>query len=210
MVENFFQKINQLEVFLNKKKTAKSQIKPRGPLVKEKENEKKTTKTDKVKQSVSKDKKKSVSKTKENKNKSKEKEQKKEQQELKEPEEKKKLPVNKDGILRGNILLYIVNRTWGDFKEFEMKKGSFTQGEIEKVKKTLLEYAYENNLSEDALIDLITEKQKKGETSAWTKIAECLPERSVQSIHNLCHRLYDPNNYKGAWSTEEEQTLLKY
>ena len=119
MVENFFQKINQLEVFLNKKKTSKTEIKPRAPLLKEKENEKKTTKTDKVKPSVSKDKKKSVSKTKENKNKSKEKEQKeqkKEPKESKEPEEKKKLPVNKDGILRGNVCFKSSKQNLGGFQ----------------------------------------------------------------------------------------------
>lgn len=90
-----------------------------------------------------------------------------------------------------------------------MKKGVFTQAEKDLVQKTLIAYAYEHNLSEEALLDLITEKQKKGESSAWTTISECLPERSVQSIHNLCHRLFDPNNYKGEWSSEEEQTLIK-
>lgn len=90
-----------------------------------------------------------------------------------------------------------------------MKKGIFTQKEIDTVKETLISYAYEHNLTEGDLLDLITEKQIKGESSAWTTIAECLSERSVQSIHNLCHRLFDPNNYKGEWSVEEEQTLLK-
>ena len=44
---------------------------------------------------------------------------------------------------------------------------------------------------------------------AWPKIAECLPDRSVQSCHNLCKRRFNPDNYGGKWSQEEEQLLLK-
>lgn len=105
MVENFFQKINQLELFLNKKKNTNTVIRPKESLIKEKQNEKKTTKTEKEKESIQKERKKSLqSKSKENKKKSKEKEPKKE---TKDQEEKKKLPVNKDGILRG-IILFIL------------------------------------------------------------------------------------------------------
>lgn len=91
-----------------------------------------------------------------------------------------------------------------------MKKGVFTQGEEEKIKKSLLSYAYEHNLTDDELISLIVDKQNKKESSAWTKIAECLPNRSVQSIHNLCHRIYHPDNYQGRWTPNEETQLLKY
>jgi hypothetical protein len=44
---------------------------------------------------------------------------------------------------------------------------------------------------------------------AWCKIAECLPFRSVQSCHNLCRRRFNPNNYQGKWSEEEEALLIE-
>lgn len=43
---------------------------------------------------------------------------------------------------------------------------------------------------------------------AWCKIAESLPSRSVQSIHNFCRRRFNPDNYSGKWSTKEEEALL--
>jgi hypothetical protein len=43
---------------------------------------------------------------------------------------------------------------------------------------------------------------------AWCKIAESLPNRSVQSCHNFCRRKFNPNNYNGKWTEEEEQLLL--
>ena len=42
---------------------------------------------------------------------------------------------------------------------------------------------------------------------AWPKIAECLQQRSVQSCHNLCRRKFNPSNYHGNWTREEEQIL---
>jgi Myb-like DNA-binding domain len=43
---------------------------------------------------------------------------------------------------------------------------------------------------------------------AWCKIAEALPNRSVQSCHNFCRRKFNPNNYNGKW-TEAEESYLK-
>ena len=42
---------------------------------------------------------------------------------------------------------------------------------------------------------------------AWPKIAESLQDRSVQSIHNLCRRKFNPNNYHGNWTKDEEKIL---
>lgn len=45
---------------------------------------------------------------------------------------------------------------------------------------------------------------------AWPEIASVLPKRSVQSCHNLCRRKFNPKNYKGRWTNDEEKILLKY
>ena len=69
-----------------------------------------------------------------------------------------------------------------------------------------------NGYGEEFLVDLIM-KGKKEMTEemkgAWCKVAECLPNRKVQSIHNLCKRKFNPNNYQGKWSQQEEKYLVK-
>jgi hypothetical protein len=100
-------------------------------------------------------------------------------------------------------------RKWNDFKNKEdFKKGSFTKEETDKILEAICSYVYENNLTQTDLINLVTEKQTK-DKSVWPKIAECLPNRSVQSIHNYCHRVLNPYNYKGAWSNDEEKKLIE-
>lgn len=37
---------------------------------------------------------------------------------------------------------------------------------------------------------------------AWPKIAECLPNRTVQSCHNLSRRRFNQDNYGGKWTKE--------
>jgi hypothetical protein len=92
-------------------------------------------------------------------------------------------------------------------KKKEYIKGKITEDEEKKIENALCQYAYENNYSNDQLLSLITEKLTN-DNKIWPKIAECLPNRSVQSIHNFCHRKYHPNNYKGVWSSQEEKDLL--
>ena len=87
------------------------------------------------------------------------------------------------------------------------KKGNITEEEAKKIENSLCEYALDHNYSEDQLLSIITEKLNN-DNKIWPVIAECLPERSVQSIHNFCHRRYHPNNYKGYWTSEEEKDLI--
>ena len=43
---------------------------------------------------------------------------------------------------------------------------------------------------------------------AWPQIAESLQNRSVQSCHNVCRRKFNPSNYHGNWTEEEEKILI--
>ena len=86
-------------------------------------------------------------------------------------------------------------------------KGRITEEEEKKIEKSICQYAYDNDFTEEQLLSLITEKLNN-DNKVWPVIAECLPNRSVQSIHNFCHRKYHPNNYKGIWTTEEENDLI--
>ena len=97
------------------------------------------------------------------------------------------------------------NEQTGEKKNYV--KGKITEEEEKKIENALCQYAYEKNFTNEQLLSLITEKLKN-DNKIWPVIAECLPNRSVQSIHNLCHRKYHPNNYKGIWTTQEEKDLL--
>ena len=101
-------------------------------------------------------------------------------------------------------------RRWNDYKKKEMQKGAFTENEKEKIIEAVFQYGYDNNLSENELLALITDKQIKSDKTIWPTIAECLQDRSVQSIHNLCKRIFNPYNYKGEWTQDEVDKLMRY
>ena len=62
----------------------------------------------------------------------------------------------------------------------------------------------------DGLRKMVTEDGTTAERmGAWSKISEALPLRPVKSCHNLAKRLFNPLNYKGHWTTDEEQQLLR-
>jgi len=59
------------------------------------------------------------------------------------------------------------------------------------------------------LIKLVSQKNEKN-SGAWAKIASVLPNRKVQSCHNVCRRKFNPYNYQGRWSEEDEENLISY
>ena len=108
----------------------------------------------------------------------------------------------------------IGERKWNDYKTkgHTFKKGNFTPDEIKKLMDALCQYVKQQNESDalETLTMLCTRskhelpEELKG---AWPKIAECLQDRSVQSCHNVCKRKFNPSNYHGNWTKEEEQIL---
>lgn len=105
-----------------------------------------------------------------------------------------------------------MKRKWNEKNELtgekrQYIKGKITEKESKIIENSLCEYALSNNYSEEQLLSLITEKLTN-DNKIWPAISECLPNRSVQSIHNFCHRKYHPNNYKGYWTSQEEKDLL--
>jgi hypothetical protein len=189
----------------NKEKLNSKEKKIKNQEKKSKSKEKKDSKENKNKENKeNKNKEKKENKNKENKeNKNKEnKENKENKNKEKNPKENKEIKPSEQDI--GSTI-----RKWNDNKNRDSKKGTFTSEEIKKIKDSVCQYAFENNLSEQDLINLVTEKQSKKDKNIWPKISECLPERSVQSIHNFCHRSLNPYNYKGNWADEEVTKLIQ-
>ena len=123
--------------------------------------------------------------------------------------EKNKLIKDKNKTIKKKTNQKEINekRKWKEKEIKKYKKGKLTQEEEEIITNSLCEYAFENNLTKNELLNLITEKQNKNK-KIWPKIGECLPNRTIQSIHNFCHRKFHPYNYKGKWSLKDEKILL--
>jgi hypothetical protein len=74
----------------------------------------------------------------------------------------------------------------------------------------LCEFADKNEDPEGVISSLCTNSKSelpKELYGAWPKISEVLPDRSVQSCHNVCRRRFNPSNYTGPWTSDEEALL---
>jgi hypothetical protein len=98
-------------------------------------------------------------------------------------------------------------RKWDEKKKF--KKGPITPDELEILKHAICRYVQHHALGEGGLLKLVTESKDPEVRGAWTRIAEALPDRTVQSCHNAARTHFHPGNYKGKWSESEEHDLLR-
>lgn len=136
----------------------------------------------------------------------KEKEEKKDKKETKKEAKKKQdlsLELNEDKEVE-------TTRKWNDNKDRVLKKGPFDDQEIDIIMDSMCEYMTINDKTEEDMLSLVIEKQKKSDSKIWPIIAEKLPNRSVQSIHNFCHRALNPCNHQGTWSQDEIEKLVFY
>lgn len=103
---------------------------------------------------------------------------------------------------------FMGKRTWNDYKRRkDIIKGKFDEKEIQLLMNALCSYVKEHEIGIEGLIALCSkskEEMTEEMKGAWCSIAEYLPYRSVQSIHNLCRRKFNPNNYSGKWNEDEE------
>ena len=107
-------------------------------------------------------------------------------------------------------LLKKMSRKWKDAKDKELKSGRWTEKEIKHLKRLLCKYASRKNLTPEQLGSLCSDSTPPEFKNVWVKIAKFFPDRSVQSVHNLCKRHFNPNNYKGAWTLIEERQLIEF
>lgn len=105
------------------------------------------------------------------------------------------------------------DRRWNDNKDKDsLKKGNFTEDEVHKLMHALCEFAAKQSEPEQVISALCTKSKSdlpKELYGAWPKIAEVLPDRTVQSCHNVCRRRFNPSNYSGPWTKEEEDILKR-
>jgi len=104
-------------------------------------------------------------------------------------------------------------RKWTDNKanKANMIQGKFTPDEIKCLLHAFCEYARLSGIGPNGVVEMCSKPSKEisdDSKKAWCKVAECLPTRSVQSIHNFCRRRFNPDNYSGKWTSQEQQSLL--
>lgn len=86
-------------------------------------------------------------------------------------------------------------RLWNDFRFIsDLKQGPFTAKEIKLLRKLLCQWTARHA---EELEELCSDTRERARKKVWCKIAQHFPKRSVQSIHNVCKRVFT-NNYKGA------------
>lgn len=101
-------------------------------------------------------------------------------------------------------------RRWKDSKEKPMIKGKWSEKEINHLKRLLCKYASKKSLTPDQLASICGDTTPPEFSNIWTKLANFFPNRSVQSVHNICKRYFNPFNYKGPWTLKEERILIEF
>jgi len=102
-------------------------------------------------------------------------------------------------------------RTWNDYKsKTNLKKGQWSAKELNKLRKLICKYAAKHGLTAEQLGELCGDTTPAEFSNVWTQIAKFFPNRSVQAVHNACKRNFNPFNYKGRWTLQEEQQLIEY
>jgi hypothetical protein len=105
----------------------------------------------------------------------------------------------------------LTKRHWNDFKTLpDLQKGPFNPAEIRLLRDLLCQWAQKHALSPEELVELCSDTKNRSSTKVWCSVAKHFPKRSVQSIHNVCRRIFNPNNYKGEWAHWEEQELVHF
>ena len=121
--------------------------------------------------------------------------------------EAKKVVFNEDM----NEVVDLSERKWDDYKGRNCIQGQFTVAETKALIESLCSYGKMKQWTEEELLDICSKPSKelsKEHKKSWCKISESLPNRSVKSIHNFCRRRFNPENYSGKWTKEEEESLL--
>lgn len=86
-------------------------------------------------------------------------------------------------------------------------KGQYSAAELDILRESIVKYGIEHNLSEEELLKLITDTNKTSQPKVWAEIAKALPQRTVLSVYNQVKQKFNPENYGGQWSYEEEELL---
>lgn len=123
--------------------------------------------------------------------------------------ENSNLYITLDPTLANEILSMECHRNWEDhITNPNLVKGKFSKDETLKLIKSIVRYAHKYNIDFATLINQILDTKTRSKSSIWCEIGKALPNRSIKSISDYSHRIFNPNNNKGLWSIEEIEKLI--
>jgi len=119
---------------------------------------------------------------------------------------KKSSDSSEMSVLEDNPL-FDENENENDF----LKKGKFSKTEDEILKQSLEDYLKEVHpeMEIDEAFDIFLNSTQRVQRGAWLKIAAPLPHRAVKAVVDHARIRFNPRNYKGTWTTEEQTKLFE-
>ncbi|KAJ2867373.1 RNA polymerase I enhancer binding protein [Coemansia aciculifera] len=94
-------------------------------------------------------------------------------------------------------------------------KGKFTEAENTVIESTIAAFVSAHGLTQQQIYDHLFRHKTRDSTGKqlrkafWPILAEALPLRQVQAIYHHVRRRCHPLNHMGAWTTAEDETLLR-
>ncbi|OLY81316.1 Cyclin-D-binding Myb-like transcription factor 1 [Smittium mucronatum] len=90
-------------------------------------------------------------------------------------------------------------------------KGRFTAEENLKINQAIIKVCTEKSWKREALLQFLFQKNPNDQdeySGVWKQICESIPNRPVQAMYHHIKRLFNPKNYQGNWTPEQDSQLL--
>jgi hypothetical protein len=118
--------------------------------------------------------------------------------------------ITLDAAIANDILAWKPYRKWDDhLNNPNLVKGKFSKEESIKLIKEIVRYGDRRNLEFSTLMTHLLDRKVRSNSPIWCEVAIALPNRSIKSICDYCHRIFNPNNNKGLWSEEDTEKLIQ-
>ncbi|OMJ12511.1 DNA-binding protein reb1, partial [Smittium culicis] len=89
-------------------------------------------------------------------------------------------------------------------------KGRFTPQENEKINIAISNVCSQKNWERETLLQFLFQKNPNDQdeySGVWKQICGSIPNRPVQAIYHHIKRIFNPNNYQGNWTPDQDKQL---
>lgn len=104
-------------------------------------------------------------------------------------------------------------QTWrSTFQKKDVRSGPYSQAERDILVEAVKAYARTHGLESEDHSWLFAERGKRTQAEhrgAFKVIASALPDRTTKSVWSFLFRIFHPGNYRGKWTQEEDQKLMR-
>eukprot|EP00898_Chlorokybus_atmophyticus_P006945 jgi/Chlat1/7251/Chrsp58S06903 len=95
-----------------------------------------------------------------------------------------------------------------DLHRKDAKHGRFSKEEDKKLAAALQQYVMDRELGAEGYEAVLKTRSNTKYRGAWLEIAKALPRRTAKACWAHARRAYDPGNYQGKWTQEQDGQLL--